>query len=152
NEDFELGALALMRAEAALDKAARRYQKYEQRVMKGAGIAVKWLGRAAFAGKIAAAALPGSAALNAAGYSLIQSEATWAGEAAFTKEGANVDVSGALKTAGMEGAMALFSGLTQGAFAERLAFRMEARFGEEVMAQYGVKAMDLAGNKFVVAV
>ena len=54
DEDFEIGAIAYMRAEAALDKAARRFQRYEERVMKGAAIAVKWLGRAKFAGKIAA--------------------------------------------------------------------------------------------------
>ena len=72
DEDFEIGAIAYMRAEAALDKAARRFQRYEERVMKGAAIAVKWLGRAKFAGKIAATALPGSAVVNAAVYSIIQ--------------------------------------------------------------------------------
>ncbi len=150
-EDFELGAIAVMRAEAALDKAARRFQKYEARVMKGAGIAVKWLGRAKFAGKIAASALPGSAVVNAAVYSLVQEGGQQVAEVA-EGERKDVDFGGLAKQAGMEGAMALFAGLTQGAFAETLALRMETKFGAEIMERYGVKAMDLASNKFIVTV
>ena len=57
--ELELGLLAYMRAQAAFDKAAHRFIRYENTVMKGAGIAVKWLERAKTAGKIAAGTLAG---------------------------------------------------------------------------------------------
>ena len=43
NQDIEIGLLQYMRAENAFERAARQYQRYEDRVMSGAGLAVKWL-------------------------------------------------------------------------------------------------------------
>src|SRR5262249_28029544 len=123
DDDFEIGAIAYMRAEAALDKAARRYQRYEERVMKGAAIAVKWLGRAKFAGKIAAAALPGSAPVNAAIYSLVQEGGQQVMEVAEGQR-KDIDVSGLAKQAGMERASAPFPGVARAGGAPRPALSM----------------------------
>ena len=52
-------SLHYMRAETSFERAARQYQRYEDRVMSGARLAVKWLNRAKLAGKLAASGDPG---------------------------------------------------------------------------------------------
>jgi hypothetical protein len=80
--EVTLASLGLVRAQHSAAIAFGAYQRYEQRVMKGAGIAKKWLERAKEAGKLAvevAAAEAGLGALAKAGlssaYGFIQAEA-----------------------------------------------------------------------------
>ena len=119
NQDIEMGLLQYMRTEASFERAARQYQRYEDRVMKGAGIAVKWLNRAKFAGKLAAAAIPGGgvidAAMMSAVYALAQEGSQQASEVAYGQR-SSIDFGGLAKLAATEGAMAFFGGLTQEVF------------------------------------
>src|SRR5690606_8658905 len=111
--------------------------RYEERVMSGAGIAVKWLERAKFAGKLAAGVASGgyslgAQALIAGGYTLAQEGAQQASEVAHGLR-ESIDVKGLAQQATVEGAMALFGAMAQGAFAKTLS----ARFGEKLATSYG---------------
>jgi hypothetical protein len=140
--DLELGLLAYMRAQAAFDKAAHRFLRYENRVMKGAGIAVKWLERAKVAGKIAAGTLAGgnvlAGALISGGYSFFQEGAQQASELAYGQR-KSMDWGALTKGAAAEGAMALFGGVTQGTFTKALEARVAVRWGEEALTQGGTR-------------
>lgn len=133
----EIALLAVMRAERSVTGAATQLLRYEERVMSGAGVAVKWLERAKFAGKLAAGVASG-------GYSL-GAQALVAGAYTFAQEGAqqvsevahglrdSIDLQGLVQQASVDGAMSLFGAVTQGAFAKTLT----ARFGEKLAADYG---------------
>lgn len=78
--EVNLAGLGLMRAQRSAALAFGAYERYEQRVMKGAGVAVKWLERAKEAGKlaveVAASELGPLAKAGLAGaYSFLQGEA-----------------------------------------------------------------------------
>lgn len=133
----EIALLAVMRAQRSVTNAATRFLRYEERVMSGAGVAVKWLERAKFAGKLAAGVASGgyslgAQALIAGGYSFAQEGAQQVSEVAHGLR-ESVDVKGLAQKAAVEGAMSLFGGLTQGAFAKTLS----ARFAEKLTANYG---------------
>ena len=140
--ELELGLLAYMRAQAAFDKAAHRFIRYENTVMKGAGIAVKWLERAKTAGKIAAGTLAGgnvlAGALVSGGYSFFQEGAQQASELAYGQR-KSMDWGALTKGAAAEGAMALFGGVTQGAFTKAIEARVVAKWGEEALTQGGTR-------------
>ncbi len=144
NQDIEMGLLQYMRTEASFERAARQYQRYEDRVMKGAGIAVKWLNRAKFAGKLAAAAIPGGgvidAAMMSAVYALAQEGSQQASEVAYGQR-SSIDFGGLAKLAATEGAMAFFGGLTQEAFKAALTARVVEKWGAEALASSGTKIM-----------
>ncbi|HEX4520082.1 MAG TPA: hypothetical protein VH063_10935, partial [Gaiellaceae bacterium] len=144
DQELEVGLLAYMRAQNSFDRAARRFERYEDRVMKGAGIAVKWLNRAKVAGKLAAGALAGGglldAALMAGSYSFVQEGAQQAAEVA-EGERKHMDWAGLTKGAAAEGAMALFGGVTQGAFTKAIEARIVERWGAEALADGGTRLM-----------
>ncbi len=133
----EIALLAVMRAERSVTSAATQFARYEERVLSGAGVAVKWLERAKTAGKLAAGVATG-------GYSL-GAQALVAGLYTFVQEGAqqvsevahglrdSIDLQGLVQKASVEGAMSLFGAVTQGAFARTLT----ARFGTKLAADYG---------------
>lgn len=144
NQDIEMGLLYYMRAEKSFERAARQYQRYEDRVMSGAGLAVKWLNRAKFAGKLAAAAIPGGgvidAAMMSAVYALAQEGGQQASEVAYGQR-SSIDFGGLAKMAATEGAMAFFGGLTQEAFKAALTARVVEKWGAEALASSGTKIM-----------
>jgi hypothetical protein len=132
--DFDLAMLSFMQASGSAEKATERYQRYEAKVMKGAGIAVKWLTRLKTAGKLAVGvatgglALPAQAAV-AAGYAFLQEGAQQESEVAYGLR-SSVDLGGLAKLAATEGAMTFFGGLTQGAFTKTLTARFEVSLAE----------------------
>src|SRR5205823_5325898 len=109
NDEFDLAFIAFMRASGIAEKAIQRYERYEEKVMKGAGLAVTWLERLKTAGKIAAGiasgglALPAQAAV-AAGYALLQEGAQQEAEVAYGQR-SGLDLGGLAKLAATEGAM-----------------------------------------------
>jgi hypothetical protein len=126
-----------MRARSHAMAAAERFSSYEQRVMKGAGIAIVWLERMKMAGKIAAGVATG-------GWSLA-GQAAAAATYVFVQEGAqqkaevsqglreSVDFNALFKQSAMEGALSFLGGLTQGAFSKALA----TRFGASLATKFG---------------
>ena len=133
----EIGLLAVIRAQRSVHGAAAQFVRYEERVMSGAGAAVKWLERAKTAGKIAAGIASGgyslgAQALIAGGYTFAQEGAQQVSEVAHGLR-ESVDLKGLAQKASVEGAMSLFGAVTQGAFAKTLT----ARFGEKLIAGYG---------------
>jgi hypothetical protein len=135
NGDFDLAMIGFMQASGSAEKATERYQRYEEKVMKGAGIAVKWLTRLKTAGKLAVGvatgglALPAQAAV-AAGYAFLQEGAQQEAEVAYGLR-SSVDLGGLAKMAATEGAMTFFGGLTQGAFTKTLTARFEVSLAEK---------------------
>jgi hypothetical protein len=82
SREVNLAGLGFMRAQRSAAIAFGAYQRYEQRVMKGAGVAVKWLERAKEAGKLAVEVGAGELGLGplakaglAGAYSFVQGEA-----------------------------------------------------------------------------
>lgn len=133
----EIALLAVFRAQRSVSGAVGQFVRYEERVMSGAGVAVKWLERAKFAGKLAAGVASGgyslgAQALIAGGYTFAQEGAQQVSEVAHGLR-KSVDLKGLAQQATVEGAMSLFGAVTQGAFAKTLS----ARFGEKLAADYG---------------
>jgi hypothetical protein len=123
---IELATGALQEAEQDAANATMRFAGYEERVMGGAGIAVKWLERAKTAGKIASAftGVTGvvRAAAFSAGYTATQ-EGLEEASATFLDPEHHADFGKVARMAAVDGLAALFGGLTQGAFTNALKAR-----------------------------
>jgi hypothetical protein len=147
--DFDLALLSFMQASNTSQGAAQQYQRYEEKVMKGAGIAVKWLERLKTAGKLAAGVASGGLALEAqaaaaAGYAILQEGGQQVSEVAYGQR-STVDLAGLARTAVTEGAMAYFSGLTQGAFTNALSERFETQLAKTWGPTLAKKAISATG-------
>ena len=135
--ELELATIGWMRARSHAMAAAERFSSYEQRVMKGAGVAIVWLERMKMAGKIAAGvatggwSLAGQAAA-AATYVFVQEGAQQKAEVSQGLR-ASVDFNALFKQSAMEGALSFLGGLTQGAFSKALA----TRFGASLATKFG---------------
>jgi hypothetical protein len=123
--EVTLAAVGLVRAQHSAGIAFGAYERYEQRVMKGAGVAVKWLERAKEAGKLAvevAASEAGLGALAKAGlagaYGFVQ------GEAGREEGKSHWDLA---KDAGVEAAMSFIGDRFKDGFKDALKERFAAQ-------------------------
>ena len=113
---FKLAATTLAEAQRSAAVAFASYERYEHRVMKGAGVAVKWLEAAKEAGKLAVGVATGELGLLAqaglaGAYTFVQG-------AAERKEGQTVWQ--LTKASGIEAAMTYLGGGAKGAFEDAL--------------------------------
>lgn len=155
---FELALWAYGEAERGALRVAQRYERYEEKIQRGGGIAIKWLGRAKIAGTIAAGILTAGKSLAfqagaAAGYSLLREGAQQTSEIANDVR-AEFDVGGLLRQASVEGAMAYLGGVTQIKFTEALHVRFGARLTDlagPVVAERALSAVAATTSAFYTA-
>jgi hypothetical protein len=120
---FKLAASTLAQAQRSAAVAFASYERYERRVMKGAGVAVKWLEAAKTAGKLAVGVATGELGLLAqAG---LAGAYTFAQGAAERKEGQSVWQ--LTKESGIEAAMTYLGGGIKGTFETALNERFAAQ-------------------------
>lgn len=136
-DKFELALWAFAEAERGALRVAQRYERYEDKIQRGGGTAIKWLSRAKMAGTVAAGIVTGGSSLAvqagaAAGYSLLREGAQQASEMANDLR-ESFDVGGLMRQATVEGAMAYLGAVTQVKFTEALT----ARFGARLTALAG---------------
>lgn len=154
-DKFELALWAFAEAERGALKVAQRYERYEDKIQRGGGTAIKWLGRAKIAGTIAAGIATGGTSLAAqagaaAGYSLVREGAQQASEIANDVR-ESFDVGGLLRQASVEGAMAYLGAVTQIKFTEALNVRFGARLTElagPVVAERALSAVAATTSAF----
>jgi hypothetical protein len=145
----ELAAAAIAECQKTTAIATARFAGYERRVMKGAGVAVKWLERAKTAGKIASAFTGAGgivrASITAAGYTFAQ-EGTQQVVAHWIDPANKIDLVGLTQQAAIDGLATLFGGLTQGAFVNALSARFGARMVASGISETTTKTvLSLAG-------
>ncbi|WP_203749339.1 hypothetical protein [Cellulomonas chitinilytica] len=135
---YELAVPLIAMAEQATADAAKRFSAYENRVMTGAGIAVKWLNRLKTTGTIAAGIASGGlgltgSALVAGGYTLTQEGLGRAAELHYGQR-TNLGLASLLEAAGVSAVMTYLGGALQ------------ARFQVAIKARID-RIPDLAGTK-----
>jgi hypothetical protein len=126
---FELAAPVIAMAEQATAECAQRFYAYENRVMTGAGTAVKWLGRLKTAGSIAAGIASGGlgltgSALVAGGYTLVQEGAGRASEMHYGQR-THFGVASLIEAAGVSAFMTLLGGALQARFQAAIKARID---------------------------
>ncbi len=134
---YDLAILRYVRAHALGTAQAERFQKYEQRVTSGAGIAVTWLERMKTAGTIAAGLASGGLGLAAragiaGGYTFVREGAQQASEVAHGQR-KDMDVGTMAQQATIDAAMSVVGGRIEGAFGATLS----TRFGARLASRYG---------------
>lgn len=126
---FELAAPIIAMAEQATAECAQRFFAYENRVMTGAGTAVKWLGRLKTAGSIAAGIASGGlgltgSALVAGGYTLVQEGAGRAAEMHYGQR-THFGVASLIEAAGTSALMTVLGGALQARFQAAIKARID---------------------------
>jgi hypothetical protein len=136
---FEMAVPVIAMAEQATAECAQRFMSYEERVMTGAGTAVKWLGRMKTAGSIAAGIASGGlgltgSALVAGGYTLAQEGAGRLSEMHYGQR-KHFGVASLIEEAGVSAVMTVLGGALQSRFQAAFKARLD-------------KIPGLAGTKF----
>lgn len=126
---FELAVPVIAMAEQATAECAKRFFDYENRVMTGAGTAVKWLGRLKAAGSIAAGIASGGlgltgSALVAGGYTLVQEGAGRAAEMHYGQR-THFGVASLIEAAGTSALMTVLGGALQARFQTAIRARID---------------------------
>ncbi|MEY9418087.1 hypothetical protein ABIF69_004529 [Bradyrhizobium japonicum] len=141
---IELAAGAIAECQKSTAIATARFAGYERRVMKGAGVAVKWLERAKMAGKIASGFTGAGgivrASITAAGYTFAQ-EGSQQVVAHWIDPSNKIDLAGLAQQAAIDGLATLFGGLTQGAFVNALSARFGARLVASGLSEAATKTV-----------